>query len=159
MRKKFSIGVDIGGTFTDFILIDQTGNIKTAKVSSTPMDPAAGVITGLKKISDSFNISAPELLASIVRFVHGTTIATNALLERKGANVALITTLGFRDNLSIRRMWRENTFDLRSVPPIPLVKRDQIYEVVERIDKDGNIIDPLDNKSVIPWPSAFCFPF
>jgi N-methylhydantoinase A len=130
------------------VLINSTGNIKTAKVSSTPMDPASGVITGLKKISDSFNISEPELLSSVVRFVHGTTIATNALLERKGANVALITTKGFRDNLNIRRMWRENTFDLRSVPPAPIVNRDQIFEVAERIDRDGRVFETVDEDSI-----------
>jgi len=149
MARHYAIGIDIGGTFTDFILIDQDGKIETMKVSSTPSDPASGVISGLKKLSDGLRISGDELLAGTRRFVHGTTIATNALLERKGARVALITTRGFRDNLNIRRMWRENTFDLRSIPPVPLVDRDQIHEVDERIDRSGRIVKPLDEKNLL----------
>jgi len=143
MDGRFVIGVDIGGTFTDLLLMDDMGHIQRAKVSSTPSDPSIGVMDGLEKISGYLGMTDDELLASTARLVYGTTIATNALIQRKGSDVALITTKGFKDNLNIRRMWRENTFDLRSLPPVPIVPRDRIYEVTERVNKDGDIIEPL----------------
>ena len=99
VKKQFAIGVDIGGTFTDLLVMDEVGTIHIAKVPSTPQDPSQGAINGLKKMAGSLGLTDNELLSETVRFVHGTTIATNALIQREGANIALITTKGFKDNL------------------------------------------------------------
>ena len=147
-RKQFAIGVDVGGTFTDLVAVDELGNIVATKTPSTSPDSAIGVMNAVDKMAGVLRMTPDELVRDTSRFVYGTTVATNALLERKGLDVALITTKGFRDNLNIRRMWRENTFDLRSIPPMPIVPRDRIYEVTERIDNEGNIIQPLIENEV-----------
>lgn len=143
-KNEFMIGVDVGGTFTDLITLDDQGSIWTEKVPSTLSDPSTGVVGAIEKVSGSLGMSVTELLSNTRRFVYGTTVATNALLQRKGVDTALVTTGGFKDNLNIRRMWRENTFDLRALPPVPIVERDKIFEVAERIDSEGTIVRPLE---------------
>ena len=139
MAEEYLIGVDVGGTFTDLVAIDGEGYIRIVKVPSTPADQSQGVVAGVEKAAAMLSQSAGRLLSRTSRFVHGTTVATNALLERKGARIAFLTTRGFRDTLNMRRMWRENTFDLHSLPPVPLAPRDRTYEVTERIDRDGQV--------------------
>ena len=133
------IGIDIGGTFTDFVLYSpSTSQISTFKILSTPDNPALAVLAGLK----SLNLTGP---ASIV---HGSTVATNALLESRGARTALITTKGFKDILLIGRQNRPSLYDWAVKKPPPLIHPDLYYEVDERIDTEGRIIKPLEEQEL-----------
>ena len=118
MPTQLDIGIDVGGTFTDLVAIDEAGATVFAKSPSTPSDQSLGVLNGLEEIARRLNHSLPELLARTRRIVHGTTVATNALLERKGATVALLTTEGHRDVLEMREGLKDNRYDLRSPPPL-----------------------------------------
>jgi N-methylhydantoinase A len=133
-----AIGVDIGGTFTDFIACD--GNeLRLHKRPSTPEDPARAFVEGLAELG----IETPG------RLVHGTTVATNALLERKGAVTAFLTTDGFRDMLEIGRQTRIGLYSLTPTKPRPLVPRERCYEVEERVDRHGAVLTPLDKGGVV----------
>lgn len=130
------IGVDIGGTFTDLAL-SQDGQLHIHKLLSTPHDPAVAMLEGLTALSDG-------QLAAIQRVSHGTTVATNAILERKGSKVALITTAGFRDLLFIGRQERPELYALHPTLPPPLIPRNHCYGVPERLDHTGVVQTPLD---------------
>ncbi len=135
------LGVDIGGTFTDLILLDEsTGALRVGKVLTTPKDPAQGVEQGVQGLLAESGLGA----AAVRAVVHGTTLATNALIERKGAKTALLTTRGFRDALEIRREGRYDMYDLSIDPPPPLVPRHLRREVTERVLADGSVLLPLD---------------
>jgi N-methylhydantoinase A len=137
---SYRLGIDVGGTFTDFIAIDtSTGSIKTWKNLSTPHDPTEGIIVGLRKLGQATAITGIRL---------GTTVATNALLERKGARVAYLTTRGFRDVPFIGRGNRRHHYDLAWVKPKPFVKRRDCHEIDERVGPSGDIIQPLDEAQV-----------
>jgi len=144
-NRSIRIGVDIGGTFTDFVIYNpENGEIYSFKILSTPNDPSQAVLEGLQKINQNIN----KLLESRSYIVHGSTVATNALLERKGARTALITTFGFRDVLEIGRQNRPELYNLHTdLLPI-LVPRDLRFEIEERIDSEGQIITALDNNQV-----------
>jgi N-methylhydantoinase A len=131
-----NVGVDIGGTFTDLVM-NVDGRLRIHKLLTTPDNPAEAMLEGL-------NILAPQGLAAIRRVAHGTTIATNAILERKGARIAFITTQGFRDVLFIGRQNRPELYALHPQLPPPLVPRDLCYEVPERMDHTGAVLTPLD---------------
>ncbi len=129
------IGIDTGGTFTDFVVYDPaTGQLDTFKLLSTPQDPAAAILAGLGRLQ----AAGPR------HIVHGSTVATNAVLERKGAKVALINTEGFRDLLHIGRQNRPSLYDFFADPPAPLVPRQHRLEVRERVAADGRVQVPLD---------------
>jgi N-methylhydantoinase A len=133
------IGIDIGGTFTDFVVFDEAEKrLTTFKVFSTPDDPARAVLEGLQQVPDAAR-----------QVVHGSTVATNALLERKGACTAFITTGGFRDLLHIGRQNRAALYDLAARRPEPLVPRTLCFEVPERVGPDGAVLKPL-REEVIP---------
>ncbi len=135
------IGVDIGGTFTDFMMFDEsTGAFTIGKTLTTLSEPAAGVRAGLLELLELGAQSA----SSIRQIVHGTTLVTNALIERKGAKTALITTAGFRDAVEIGREHRYDLYDLFLELPVPLVPRRLRLEVNERIYSDGSIYQHLD---------------
>ena len=139
MSARF--GVDIGGTFTDLVVVDETtGAIRVGKVLTTAKDPAHGVEQGIQTLLDEARV-APARVRAVV---HGTTLATNALIERKGARTALLTTEGFRDALEIRREGRYDMYDLLIDPPAPLVPRHLRREVDERLWPDGSVLRPLD---------------
>jgi N-methylhydantoinase A len=144
----FTIGVDVGGTFTDLVAIDATGRTVFAKSLSTPADQSIGVMAGLEELARRLNAPVAEMLAQTERFVHGTTVATNALLERKGARVALITTEGHRDIIEMREGLKPNRYDLRSSPPEPLVPRELRLGVRERLRPSGEVLTPLDQGSL-----------
>ena len=116
----FRIGVDVGGTYTDLVATDETGRTVFAKSPSTPADQSIGVMAGLEELARRLNVTRAKMLASTDRLVHGTTVATNALLERKGAKVALLTTAGHRDVIEMREGLKPDRYDLRSPPPEPL---------------------------------------
>jgi N-methylhydantoinase A len=135
------LGVDIGGTFTDLVLVDDTtGALRVGKVLTTPKDPAHAVEHGIQALLGDAGI-APSAIGAVV---HGTTLATNALIERKGARTGLLTTRGFRDALEIRREGRYDMYDLFIDPPAPLVPRHLRREVSERLLADGSVAQPLD---------------
>ncbi|MBW1695351.1 MAG: hydantoinase/oxoprolinase family protein [Deltaproteobacteria bacterium] len=144
-RLPYKLGVDIGGTFTDTVLINEaTGEIHIDKVLTTPDDPSRAVITLVHRISDRLNISA----GNIGSIIHGTTLVTNAIIERKGAKTGLITTRGFRDILEIGREMRYDIYDLFARMPKPLVPRYLCMVVDERIGPDGNVIKAIDESEV-----------
>ncbi len=139
------IGVDVGGTFTDFYALDdQAGTFVVHKTPSTPDNPARAIVDGLNALCAQHDIDA----TAIQRLSHGTTVATNTLLQRRGAAVALITTQGFRDLLEIGRQIRPHMFSLQEDYPTPLVPRERRYEVAERMLADGKVLRPLDPASL-----------
>jgi len=144
----FTIGVDVGGTFTDLVAIDAAGHLAFAKSPSTPADQSIGVMAGLEELARRLKLPVDEMLAQTERLVHGTTVATNALLERKGARVALITTEGHRDVLEMREGLKPNRYDLRTPPPEPLVARHLRFGVRERLRPTGEVLTPLDHASL-----------
>jgi N-methylhydantoinase A len=135
------VGVDSGGTFTDVCLFDnETGRVEVWKVHSTPGDPSLGIASG---ISESIALVGGTP-AAILYFGHGTTVATNALIQHRGARTGLITTDGFRDLLEIGRQKRPDLYDMMVDKPVPLVSRDLRLEVAERLRHDGSVEVPLD---------------
>jgi N-methylhydantoinase A len=141
----YYLGVDTGGTFTDFALFDtRTRQLSTFKIRSVPSDPASAVQTGLQRLRNEFHVEA----ASIGRFIFGTTVGTNAVLEKKGAEVALLTTKGTRDVLEIQRQWRRRLFDLYLEKPPTLAKRQHRIEVNERVISSGEVLTPLDDQEI-----------
>lgn len=133
-------GVDVGGTFTDSIVVDDNGHLTVAKTLTTPADVSIGTMASLKELT-----TEGDHLESIV---HGTTLVTNTLIERRGAPVGLLTTAGFRDTLAIRRTRRETLYDLNWKKPPSLVPRRLRREVRGRIDRNGETITPLDENDV-----------
>jgi N-methylhydantoinase A len=144
----FRIGVDVGGTYTDLVATDESGRTVFAKSPSTPADQSLGVMAGLDELARRLNVSRADMLAATDRLVHGTTVATNALLERKGAKVALLTTEGHRDVIEMREGLKPDRYDLRSPPPEPLVPRERRFGVKERLRANGEVLIPLDAKSL-----------
>src|SRR6201996_9697419 len=143
-----TIGLDVGGTFPDLVAIDETGRAVFAKSPSTPQDQSIGVMAGLDELARRLALSRAEMLKQTQRLVHGTTVATNALLERKGARVALLTTEGHRDVLEMREGLKGNRYDLRTPPPEPLVPRELRFGVRERLRSGGEVLTPLDDVSL-----------
>jgi N-methylhydantoinase A len=144
----YKIGVDVGGTYTDLVVTDESGRTVFAKSPSTPADQSIGVMAGLEELARRLNVTRAEMLAATDRLVHGTTVATNALLERKGAKVALLTTEGHRDVIEMREGLKPNRYDLRSPPPEPLVPRERRFGVRERLRASGEALIPLDAASL-----------
>ncbi|HSB09604.1 MAG TPA: hydantoinase/oxoprolinase family protein [Blastocatellia bacterium] len=138
--RVIRIGIDTGGTFTDFVTA-RGSQITAFKAPSTPHNPAKAILAGISRILES-NVSAS------VEIVHGTTVATNALLERKGASIALITTDGFEDVIEIGRQARPDLYNLMVTRPQPLVPRALRFGVRERMGPDGSVITPLDDESL-----------
>jgi N-methylhydantoinase A len=135
------VGVDVGGTFTDAVYFDdRTGELRWAKAPSTPAAPAEGVLAAIGRNEVD--------LRSTERFVHGITIGTNAILERKGAPVWVLTTAGFRDTLEIARTNRTVLYDIKTLKPAPLAPRRQVIEIGERVLADGSVARPLDAAEV-----------
>ena len=144
----YRIGIDVGGTFTDLVAIDDNGTVTLGKVPSTPEDQSIGVMHGLAQVAASLELELGPFLANTDRIVHGTTVATNALLERKGAKVGLLTTEGHRDVLEMREGLKPERYNLRLARPEALVPRHLCLGVRERIRADGTIAQPLDEASL-----------
>jgi N-methylhydantoinase A len=140
MSTTFRVGVDIGGTFTDIVLVGSDGSIHTKKVSSSVENYAAAIVDGLAELFSETGLTG----AAIEEVRHGTTVASNAILERKGALVGLITTQGFRDVLEIRTLRMPRLYDVGWTKPEPLVERYLRQVVDERVDHRGTIERPLD---------------
>src|SRR5437764_9205333 len=137
------IGIDVGGTFTDLTAVDGGGRVVIAKCASTPRDPSEGLMEGLGLLASELGLDLPALLARTEAIVHGTTVATNALLEKKGARVGLLTTEGHRDIIEMREGLKDDRYNLRMPPPVPLVPRARRIGVRERIRFDGRVETPL----------------
>ena len=144
----YKIGIDVGGTFTDFVVVGETGGPRFFKTPTTPDDPSLGVMTGLREAAAAYNLSLEQLLGDTDLVIHGSTVATNTLVERKGAKVGLITTDGFRDLLEMREGLKEDRYNLRMTPVEPLAARYLRVDVPERIRANGVVHRPLDITSL-----------
>lgn len=144
MTRTCRLGIDIGGTFTDATLINEsTGEIWIAKVSSTPKDPSLAFIEATRRVLSENDVTASE----IVYVVHGTTVATNAIIEGKIAKSGFMTTDGFQDMLEIARQIRPSLYDLQFEKPTPLIPRNLCFGIKERMDARGQVLTPLDEAS------------
>lgn len=143
--RPYRVGIDIGGTFTDIVILGQDGAVLTRKVSSTPDDYGRAISLGMSQMLQENGIDP----ADVEEIVHATTVATNAVLEGKGARTGLITTEGFRDVLEFRRVRVPELYNLDYVKPAPLVPRRLRLEVRERIGATGEVRRPLDEQSVV----------
>ena len=144
MAEIWRLGVDIGGTFTDLVLESSNGVQTSTKVLTTYDTPEDAIITGLQTVCKQVTIQ-PDKISQII---HGTTLATNALIERRGAKTALITTQGFRDVIEMRTESRFEQYDLNLTLPAPLLTRDHRYVVNERMDANGKILIPLQKAEI-----------
>ncbi|MGI9414577.1 MAG: hydantoinase/oxoprolinase N-terminal domain-containing protein, partial [Hyphomicrobiales bacterium] len=133
MTSMYVIGIDIGGTFTDLVAVDGEGTVTFVKTASTPADQSVGVLAGLDLMAERLDMHPADLLAQTGRIVHGMTVATNALLERKGARVALLTTQGHRDVLEMREGLKPERYNMRLARLEPLVPRHLRFGVKERL--------------------------
>ena len=143
--SEYRLGVDIGGTFTDIVILGGDGTTHSKKVLSTPSDYSEAIEHGIRALLNESGVAPGD----IREVAHGTTVATNAIIERTGVRVALITTEGFRDVLEIARFRSPRLYDVHFRRPEPLVERDARFEVRERIAADGSVVVPLDEGSVI----------
>jgi N-methylhydantoinase A/oxoprolinase/acetone carboxylase beta subunit/N-methylhydantoinase B/oxoprolinase/acetone carboxylase alpha subunit len=144
----FKIGIDVGGTFTDFVVTNEAEPPRYFKTPSTPHDPSEGVMTGLEDAAQAYKLSLQEFLDTTELVIHGSTVATNTLVERKGAKVGLITTDGFRDLLEMREGLKEDRYNLRMTPVEPLVPRYLRMGIPERVRADGSVFTPLDEEAL-----------
>ena len=143
--KSIRIGVDVGGTNTDICAVDEnTGELMVYKLPSSLYDQSAAVVEGVKVIQSKYSFTG----ADVTRFMHGTTVATNAILETRGAKTGLITTRGFRDLLEIGRQKRPDLYDLQRDKVHTLVTRDNRIEVSERMDYKGRVLREVDTEEV-----------
>src|SRR5262245_29912797 len=145
MQAGVRVAVDIGGTFTDIVVMSGDGVLHESKVSTTPDDPSRAVVTGLGALLQELAIPAGR----VEEVLHGTTVGSNTILQRSGARTGLITTRGFRDVLEIGRIRMPDMFDLTWDKPKPLVPRRHRFEIIERIAADGSVVEPLNEASVI----------
>lgn len=144
----YKLGIDVGGTFTDFLVTDSQGGAKAYKTPTTPKSAETGLFRGLEKIAADHNLELKEFLKLVDVIVHGTTITTNAVLTSTGAKTAFLTTKGFRDILNMRRGLKERQFDSKYSPPLPLVPRHRIYPIEERVNVEGHEVTPLNEQDV-----------
>jgi 5-oxoprolinase (ATP-hydrolysing)/N-methylhydantoinase A len=144
-NRPYAVGLDIGGTFTDFVLLDERGGVSVHKVLTTPADPALAALEGLAQLLSR----AAVALDQVDLLVHSTTLVTNALIEQRGARTGLLTTSGFRDVLEMRDEHRYDIYDLFLTWPEPLVPRDRRLGVTERITRDGVVLTALDTGEVV----------
>ena len=144
----YRIGIDIGGTFTDFSIVDEQGNTSLWKEPSRPDDPTGAILDGLRASAKQISVPLDRLLSETRLLVHGTTVATNTLIQRTGPKVGLVCTSGFRDVLHFRDAFKPERFNIRISPPEPFVDRYLRLGVSERVWSDGSVITPLDESDV-----------
>src|SRR5689334_20038131 len=140
--RRVRVGVDTGGTFTDFVFQAEEG-LRVFKVASTPADPSQAILEGLRRIAGMTGASLNH-----IEVIHGTTVGTNALLERRGAKTALVTTAGFEDVLVIGRQARPSLYDLNAARPAPLVPEDLRLGARERVTAAGEVLEALDEREL-----------
>lgn len=140
------VGVEIGGTYTDVVLVEDDGRLHCHKVGTTPEDPSEGAIRGVQQILQR----AGRTAADVQELVHGSTIATNTLLQRRGARTVLVTTAGFADVVFLGRTNKDAMYELGYRKPEPLLRRQQVLEVPERVSGSGQVVQPLDTTGLLP---------
>jgi len=145
---SYKLGIDVGGTFTDFLLVDDEGKSDVYKSLSTPKDPSEGVLHGFQMIAEDKGITVEELLKNVTTIVHGTTITTNAVLTREGAKAGFLTTKGFRDPLILRRGVKKEQYNFHCAPPPNIIPRRMIQVAEERVDCEGKEVTPLNEEDV-----------
>ncbi len=152
---EYKIGIDVGGTFTDFLLTSKDGSSEIYKALSTPDDPSIGLMEGLTEMAKARNISLKEFIKNVETIVHGTTVTTNAVLTRRGAKTGLLTTKGLRDALEMRRGIREEQYNNRYTNVEPLVPRHLRFPVEERLDYKGDIVTLLKEEDIFNAAKLF----
>jgi N-methylhydantoinase A len=155
MVPPWRIGVDVGGTFTDLVMVDAQGALMIVKTPSVPANPGEGVLDAVRKAAAQIGMPVEDFLAQCRLFVHGSTVATNTVLEGKGAKVGLLTTHGFRDSLEIRRGMRENPWDHRKPFPPVLVPRHLRLPVRGRLDSEGGEVAPIETADAVAAGEIF----
>jgi len=146
VRSTYRVGIDIGGTFTDGVVITSSGEMHIFKTLSTPADSSMGMFDCLSRAAAKFGLNLPEFLGRVELLVHGTTVATNTMLQYNGAKTGLIATKGFRDALEMRRAHKENIWDLSLAPPPAIIPRYLRLGVTERVNYAGKVVTPLDER-------------
>ena len=144
---RYRVGIDIGGTFTDFALL-KGSEVALHKNLSTPEDRSVGVMSGLERLAQMLGTTLGDFLRQCEAIVHATTVADNTLIEMNGALTGLITTEGFRDEIEYRRGFKEDIWDVRLPPPQQITPRRRRLTVPERILADGSVYKPLDEDAV-----------
>ena len=144
----YRVGVDVGGTFTDLVLVRPDRTIHLDKTATTPHDQSEGVMNGLERLARSEGKDLAAFLAATERIVHGTTTADNTMIQMNGAVTGLITSDGHRDEIEMRRGFKENIWDPSFPPPPPICPRRRRIGVPERLDYQGNVVDPLDEDAL-----------
>lgn len=144
----YRIGIDVGGTFTDLVLVRPDQSVHIDKTATTPRDQSRGVLTGLRRLARHEGISLRSLLAATEQIVHGTTTADNTMIEMNGARTGLITSEGHRDEIELRRGFKEDIWDPALPPPPPIARRRERYGIPERLDHHGKVVVPLDEKAL-----------
>ena len=144
----YRIGIDVGGTFTDFVLVRRDGSIRLSKSPTTPRDQSEGVLIGIEQLARGEHLTLGELLAETSVIVHGTTTADNTMIEMSGAVTGLITTQGHRDEIELRRGFKEDIWDPALPPPPPIAQRRRRIGVPERLDYEGTVVVALDDAAV-----------
>jgi N-methylhydantoinase A len=152
---EYRIGIDVGGTFTDFLLTSNEGESEIYKVLSTPDDPSIGLLNGLSEMAEVHQASLKDFLKKVQTIVHGTTVTTNAVLTRRGAKTGLLTTKGLRDALEMRRGIREEQYNNRYTNVEPLVPRYLRFPIQERIDYKGDPVTELKESDVFDAAELF----
>ncbi|MFB0565294.1 MAG: hydantoinase/oxoprolinase family protein [Candidatus Aminicenantaceae bacterium] len=152
---EYKIGIDVGGTFTDFLLTSEDGSSEIYKVLSTPDDPSVGLMNGLSEMAQAKNVSLKDFVKQVKTIVHGTTVTTNAVLTRRGAKTGVLTTEGLRDALEMRRGIREEQYNNRYTNVEPLVPRYLRYPVEERLDYKGDVVTELKESDVVDAAKLF----
>ncbi len=152
---EYKIGIDVGGTFTDFLLTSNEGDSEIYKVLSTPDDPSIGLLNGLSRMAEDHQSTLRDFLKKVKTIVHGTTVTTNAVLTRKGAKTGLLTTKGLRDALEMRRGIREEQYNNRYTNVDPLVPRCLRFPIQERVDYKGDSITALKESDVFDAVELF----
>ncbi len=144
-KRPFRLGIDTGGTFTDLVMMDEaSGEVTLVKMASTPQDPSLAFLQVLHRCLQEQQAAADDC----IHLVHGTTVATNTVIEGKGAKTALLITEGFRDVLEIGRQIRPRLYDVFCDKPVPLIPRRRCFEIPERLDSQGQVLKPLDEKQL-----------
>lgn len=144
----YRVGIDVGGTFTDLVLVRPDRTIHLDKTATTPHDQSEGVMTGLGRLARSEGRDLESFLAATERIVHGTTTADNTMIQMNGAVTGLITSEGHRDEIELRRGFKENIWDPSFPPPPPICPRRRRLGVPERLDYEGNVVEPLDEDAL-----------
>ncbi|MHB8876608.1 MAG: hydantoinase/oxoprolinase N-terminal domain-containing protein, partial [Myxococcaceae bacterium] len=152
---RLRIGIDVGGTFTDFLVVTDDGSARVFKTLSTPDDPSRALLNGLGEIAASYGMDVDGLSRSVEVIVHGTTVTTNAVLTRNGARTGLLTTHGLRDALEMRRGIREEQYNNRFTNVEPLAPRHLRLPARGRLDRDGAELTPLSTDDVLAAAASF----